>query len=317
MITDAQREFLAPGNLLRLVWARKALIFGTSLAGILVALLMAATTTPLYQAFMIIGPPDSMSSSTGNSVLNQLGQFTGIQVESPEESQTQMYRLLLGGTRVAAEMENRYHLLEQMLPDAWNADEKRWKERNEVRLGLIANSKEMLGLLHWGKPTVTDLAGLLSSKIVFTQLPKSSFFRVAYTTPNPQQGVQLLSQLNDAANHVYSQGLADETQEQINYIDQMLRTETRQNVRDAQTRQLDLYSNRLVALHSGQSLLAQIVQPPVVSSTPVWPRPSLMLLLGAVIGFLAGLVAAVFWPKGLSRAAANWTHLVNAGRGAK
>lgn len=238
-----KKDFFSPLNIARLIWARKLIVAAFALAGAVLGILYAVITPTTYVSSMIVGPQDAVMSNSNNGLLSQIGQFAGVTLNSPGDGQVQMYRLLMSGTRVATRMQDKYQLLQKMLPDAWNAQENRWKRRDEVSLGVRGNIKEMLGLLRWTEPDANTLATLLGAQIIFVNLARTPYYQVSYRSADPRRGAELLAQLNEAVNFVYNEGLAKETQGQIDYIDNMLRTETRENVRAVQLRLLSDYSN--------------------------------------------------------------------------
>jgi uncharacterized protein involved in exopolysaccharide biosynthesis len=307
------KERFQPLFLARLVWRRKYILVVAGALGILLGLINSMTTPASYQIYMVVGPAEPMGGGQGRAggLMGDLAAISGINISSPGSSQLQRYRLLMTGTRVAALMERRHHVLRQLIPTAWNDAENRWKRQDEISLGVRGAIKEWLGMSRYKEPNDMTLSELLRSSLTFTDIRQSDFTQVFYRTANPEAGVRLLEQLHRATNEIYMQDLAAQTTVQIDYIDRTLRTETRENVRAAQMRALDQYANQLISLHSGQSLFVQYIQPPVASSSPIWPKPSLMIMIGAIIGGLAGLVAAILWPLGLSVRHAFWDAPLN------
>lgn len=302
-----------PYFLARLAWKRKRILAVCAGAGLLIGFLVALITPAVYQVYMIVGPAEPVGgiSRSSSGLVGDLAAITGIGIASPNEEQLEQYRLLMTGSRVAGLMERRYHALRTIIPDAWNEKENRWKRRDEINLGLKGTIKDWLGMTHYQEPNASMLSELLAGELQFTSVRKSDFEQISIRTPHRNEGIELLDELHRTTNEIYMQDLAAQAAAQIDYIDQALKTETRDNVRAAQMRALDQYSNQLITLHSGQSLFVQYVQPPVSMSSQIWPKPALMMLIGTVIGLMVGLVAALLWPLDVSMRGVLWDRPVH------
>lgn len=284
-----------PVYLVELIWRRRLIVAGTVALGILIAILLAATTTPVYVSHMVVGPADDLNSSSQLSGLSQVASLAGVNLSTPGSSDMQEYKILLTGTLVAAEMEKRFGTLRELIPQAWNAKASRWKRRDEVAMGPKEVIKSLLGLYRWQDPGPVTLSEILQKYVVFADVRKSPFVEVRYRSKNPEQGMVMLQHLHEVTSAIYAQDLATRAQAQISYIASLLRTEQRTSVRDSLIRNLDQYTNKVIMFESGQQLLVQLIQPPVSSSNPIWPKPSLMIVLGAIFGLIAGVVVTVFW----------------------
>lgn len=305
---DFQGRF-KPTFLLELIWRRRYLVLVLFITGITLGVVKAALTTPIYETRMIVGPVDQFNGPSQISGLGDLAALAGVSISTPDNADMQKYKILFTSTLVAAEMEKRYGTLRELLPEAWNAKEERWKRRNEVELGPKTFLKSLLGLYHWVEPGPETLSELLQKDIVFSEVRKSSFLMLTYRCPNPEQGVRLLSRLHDVTSFIYARDLAMSAEAQISYINNALAKEQRQSVRDVLYKLLEDYLNKMVLFRSGQQLLVQLIQPPVASQNPAWPKPAIMMALGGLLGLVAGIAIATLWPTSESFNAALRTRL--------
>jgi uncharacterized protein involved in exopolysaccharide biosynthesis len=280
-----------------LLWRRKSIIFGTFIFALIIGIVVIVRSGPQYGVRMIVGPVEQSIAPAQNDLMGGVAALSGIDLRGPRSNELATFTAMMTSTPVAEEMEKRYHLLRQFLPTAWNDSERRWKRRDEIDLGLRGWIKEKLGILVVGEPSVSTLSTLLGSYLVFLDVDRTPFIQVIYTTPHPEEGIQLLNELYQATNEVYARGRIAVDERQIDYINNTLKSETRADVRQVQIGLLERYENELIMLRSGEPLLARVIQPAIASDTPVWPKPSLILIIAGVIGILAGIVISLIAPR--------------------
>lgn len=271
--------------------------------GLVLSLVWARATTPVYTASMVVAATDSqtdfLSSGRFNFGSSRIGLGLGL---GGEEQVTPFQRFIvtLTSITVAGQLEARHSVLHEIYKDAWNKKSNRWERPRALGTSLIHALGRAAGLKGWRSPSVQTLADHLVEEITVSRVGDSGMKRVSYSHPDPEFASKLLAWLHNEADKVVRREMEERAAGQIKYLQTKLESVTVADHRKALIDLLAQQERKMMMIQVDLPLTAQLVEPPVAPEAPSWPRPFLMVGLGGVAGLLTGLFLS-FGREGLRR----------------
>lgn len=250
---------------LRRLWRVRLFVLGGGLAGLLAGVLLILSLQPHYQAHMIVAP------ALVQEVRDTFQRF---------EQGAASARYYNGSEPVSSE----FTRFEQVLREGTVAG---ILSRYDGILGRMGEDR-LFSFTPATKMTSRDVPDYLSRHIRVDPVGVTASRRVSYEHPDPQFAAQVLRHLHRIADTTIRHKALTETQERIGWLQKELAQAANPEHRQALTQLLMVQERRRMLASMDQPYAAEMVEPPVVSPRPAWPRKSLVLLASILCGMMAG-----------------------------
>lgn len=229
-----------------------------------------------YRVSMLIGPSQSPLETVSPQRLQAhggalLSPADFLQVAHKDVRRDSFTRLetILKGSAVAQSLANQQSVIDGIQNDYWA----RISDRHDMN--------------------VSNLREYLETTIRIRRVSDTSLRKIIYHSPDKEFGSLFLKKIVEAANdHIKNQDKSDITNRISHLIDALQKT-SNPSQKKALAFLLTLEEQRLMLTSSEKAYAAQIIDPPAVSSKPVWPNTSLFLAVATITGILIGYIAFI------------------------
>lgn len=251
------------GALLSLLWSYKYLIVAMTALCTIVAVVLALITQPVYRAEVVVTEVrDSMSNS--GSLANQLGglaSLAGVNLSSNSSSHESL--AFLKSRSLVEAFIRRYQLLPELSKNTKKAPTM-WMAVNKFRNNVLSIQEDVR------KGTVT----------------------VSVNWRDPQTAARWANDVIALVNELLRNRAMDQAKRNIEYLNEQI-TATR--VVELQRVMYNLIENETKSLMLANVRVEyafEVVDPAVAPEIRIKPKRTLMVIFGAVLGLLIGIVAA-------------------------
>lgn len=253
------------------LWRGKAFIFGGILTGGFLAALFIFTAIPHYKAQMILSPANAMNGAEvsslladeGLSALRYLVQRTGV----TNSSDFMRFENTYAGPSVAAFLLKDSKIIEGLMRDS--------------TFGFSADARE------W---TSGQLAEYTARRVRLDPVGSTSLRRMTYLHPDREFGSYFLYSLHRLTDELIRQKIRQEAMQRVRYLQQASEDTSNPDHRRALTALLMEQERLLMLVSIETAYAASVIEPPSVSTKPVWPDALLVfpvfISVGAVLGFV-------------------------------
>lgn len=264
--------------------------------GVLIMVGVMRLSDPVYEASMLVAP---VSDNTGG-LAGKIGQLSGLAslagVKLPDsETATPFSQFLemLTAREVVQRVDRQLNLRKLLFPKNWDPGTRRLVAGD----GFVTDTKSLLanvaGTPAHLVPDLDDVTLRLADKITITALPKSGIRRITLKFKTPEDAVAVLAALHRTADKIVRDRTQIRVQQQIDRLLQALPSVVYPEQRQGIASLLMAQEQQAMVASTGDTFAAAIVSDPVAPSQPVFPRPAIMLAIGAVLGALAAIAGAV------------------------
>ena len=267
-----------------------------SLLGTLCAILIMRVADPRYEAVMLLAPANDSASA----LAGKLGQFSGLAslagVRLPDsESATpfSQFTELLTSREVIEDVDRQLNLQRLFFPDHWNPE----TNRLEARAGLSSAVKTMIADISGTEarlaPNLDDVRRILEEKLSVTVVPKTGIREVSFEFRDRETAVAILKALHETADRMVRERAQVRTRQQIDVLLEKLPSVTYPEQREGIANLLIVQEQQAMVAAAGENYAANIVSDATASTRPVFPKPTVMLVSGILLGALLAVAAAL------------------------
>ncbi len=250
---------------LRRLWGARLFVLAGAIIGSIFGFILIVSLQPHYQAHMIVAP------ALVQEVRDTLQRFE----QGPASS-----RYYNGQEPVSSE----FTRFEQVLREGTVAGILARYDGIVDRMG----EDRLFSFTARNKMTVKDVPEYLARHIHVDPVGVTTSRRISYDHPDPQFAAQILKHLHRIADTTIRHKASAETQERISWLQRELGQAANPEHRQALTQLLLVQERRRMLASMDQPYAAEMVEPPVISSRPVWPSKSLVLLASILSGMMVG-----------------------------
>jgi uncharacterized protein involved in exopolysaccharide biosynthesis len=250
----------------------------------------------LFTAELKVVPANPSASSVRMGAIGNLAALAGVSPALRDSgSNFEVYLSELHGDSAARVLIGDAAIASRIFASEWSADLKSWREPVGDLDGVKRAVKWILGVPQrpWTAPDSSRFQAYLQSHLKIDVDPKSSVVRLRYDHVDRQFAVLFLSKLHAAVDAELRKRKRERSEANVRYLSERLASasivEHRQSLASALVEEEKL----LLLANSSAPFAAEPIGPPVASAWPTRPSPGVVLILGAVIGLLMGLMVAV------------------------
>ncbi len=270
-------------------------IVGAGAVGVLLAALSLGSG-PLFESAISIAPSQGASTAeSGSSSISSLAAIAGIggggsQTLSPYD---QLLATLKSAELAEAVFQDKL-LLHKIFSARWDESIHQWKT-NTSTLSAIAHSiDETFGVYRPRDVGVDDVVAYLRSNVKITNDKTSAIRVISVRTANPQNSYDILNSIYHKADDIVRRSDAQFVSQQVDYLQRRLDTITNVDHRQQLAIILSDYEKRLMLAQGRSNYASRVVDYPQVARSPATLRPTIVLLLGAIIGVIVGVSIVAF-----------------------
>ncbi len=249
---------------------------------------------PIYHVEMAVIPAPAVTTQTPSGIGGALGSLFALSNGSQGGTDYVRYQRLVTSPVVAQRMQDHRRILQRVFSAEWDDEHQRWVEPYSLKRSLFG---WLYGFSHvpaWTPPDATALSNYLQNKFVLIPSPTSDLVLVSMDGPDPEFSKLLLLTAHTEANNLLRDQVAQRAQQQVRYLEGKIQQTTVADYRAALLTLLSSQEKTLMMTQTGASFAAEIVNPPMSSSTPVSPRPLLSLGVAILVGIIAGCAIVIF-----------------------
>ena len=298
------------------VWRGKWIVALTMIAVVAVVTLWMKSKDPRYTATMIVAPSGDGGAGGLSGRLSQysgIAALAGIDLPSNEVvTPFSQFSEIIASPIVAERLERKYDILPKVFADSWgwNPETKVWVRHSGLLTPIGNWVREFFGLPSRSPPSAYALSEYLQDKLGMSQIDNTSMQRIEFQHKDPVFAVQLLAALHKEADAVVREASEARTSRQIAYIERKLQTITAVDHRRSLVQLLLDQEKQMMMIQVDLPFAAQIIEPPISTDEPTFPRPKLFLAAAIVLGGMLGvmlvfLIDALRPPKRPDRRAAS------------
>lgn len=269
---------------------RTPLIFAALLA--VFTLLSLIGSKPVYRVTMSVVPAPSDQGS--QAIMPSSGLTTLLGLGSGGNINFMRYQKLLSSTVVAQRLQDKHRMLQFVFSGNWDKNRKVWIQKKTTRDYMLGWLLRLSNLPTWSPPDITALARYLESQFVIVPSATNDIVTITMDSADVDFAKRVMLTTHDEANQVLRDQVAVRARQQVAYLQNKLAETSIQDYRATLLAMLGAQEKMLMLTQTDASYAAEILSPPVASSTPVAPRPVLGLFVAVLVGILSGLAVVIF-----------------------
>ncbi len=287
----AAQDEIALRDLFLKVWWGKWIIVATMAVVVGLVTVWLKITEPVYTARMVIAP----AGEAGGGMMGGLSQYldlaslAGIDLPSEQTlSGFDQFSELVTSVTVAERLKEKYGVLEIVFEESWDAQNKRWQAPQGIAGAVIGRVRTFFGLPAWTPPSSKALAEYLKEELRLTPVGATAMHVLAFDHKDPQFAVQFLRWIHREDDELIREQAQERTSRQLAYIESKLATVTVAEQRLSLVELLSAQEKRMMMITVDLPFAARIIEPPVASEAPTFPKPFLALALAIAGGLFVG-----------------------------
>lgn len=292
VLTEETVDFAAAWALLRRRWWVIAL---TTIAALLIGILVLHSATYRYTSTMVISPAQTSGSDGISSRLGSLGGLaSAVGVSLPEGGGGAAFKLYVEGLKsydVAQVLARDPDIMHHLFFAEWDAATRQWRRPQGAMHGFINAVKDVLGIpnLPWQAPDATRLQTLFETQLMVEVNARSPVVIVRFEDRDPAFANRLLERINSTTDGLLRARAILRTNDYIAYLNAKLRTVELTEQRQSITQTLDDQERIKMAESSTRPFAAEVFSGPSATSRPTSPKPYKLLLLAMLGGVGLGV----------------------------
>lgn len=293
-------DAVGAGEILARLWAGKWLILAAALIGLFLAGIWLKTLTgPQYAASMVIAPANEsgtealakqLSSASNAPILPLAGLSLG-----PSDVATSFDRFVahLTSVTMAERLEQDHGVLRRIFARDWNAERGEWMHRAGVVGAVVGEIERFFGVESWRSPTAVTLANFLKRRVVVYPVGRTGLRTVRIQLSDPALARDLLDWIYTEADRLIREEDRARTKAELDYLRDRFEKETVAEYRDSLIKLIAEREQRLMVIELDLPFVAERIEGPTASETPVSPKPMEALFVGLIAGSFVGLIAVL------------------------
>ncbi len=282
-------------KLFQIILSGWRVIAGSAALCFLISLVLLSGAGTTYTAKMTVAPmPSEASSGVSNSTISSALSLLG-QGQAASGNQTfGHYLLLYSSLSMAERMQQKYHLLQQINVNSWDAAHQTWIQPPSWRPFFLGWLFSLSHVPMWTPPDTTTLATYLQNKVIVQSSLRSDVVTISYTDRDPAFAKQLLMELHNEANDLLRQQAQERASQKVTYLASQLSKIDVADYRETLLLLLSEQQKTLLLTQPGLPYAAEIIDPPSTPPTPSSPRPVLTVAVAILVGLVLGVLIVLF-----------------------
>lgn len=265
----------------RVVWKYKVMILTITILSTLLAVVLALVTTPVYRAELLMGPADAKDNSGGvlgnlASQYSGLASLAGIDLGGSRASVSEAVATLESQafTRQFIEEQN---LLPALFPKRWDSKKRQWRVEAGAKTPTLRDGTRIFQEIE--NVRLDRTTGLVTLSIDWT---------------DREQASRWANLLVERVNELLRARAISEAQESLKYLNKELAQTSVVELRQAIYRLIEIQINKIMLANVRSEYAFKVIDPaPVLGEEDrIWPRRSLMVMIGFLIGAFVGIFTA-------------------------
>jgi hypothetical protein len=297
---------LSVSEITKTVWQKRWLFAWLVLTGFFFGVLYNHVVQPVYQSTMVVSAhiQEFKTDLGGETSLGGAGISSLIGLASGKEehiSPFARYRFLVNSHTAAEALAKNHHALQIIFANLWDPKTQSWQRPYSILNPLKDAIKSLLGLPKWQPPTAENLHGFLNSNFSFTQESINGAYRLKLRYNNPQIALDLLKVIHQVTNKIITDADLNRTVKEIAVLEKQLGQVNQMETRTALGIVLARRIEAQTVLSADLSYSASILESPIVSNTPIWPKPILSIIFSIIFFVILGLLYIILARTELAR----------------
>ena len=295
MSASNQTEFMTFKDMILSIWRLKVGILIGLVLGLITGIVLITASTPKYEASMMIAAneedQDGLKSLVSQTLpTNLISDFFRRSLPS-EDSTFEVFEQTLTAAHLAEKLSYDEAFLKKIFYQRWDETNNTWQVETGFDEGLKAL---FLGYVAPQKPDAAALKKKLTKEIQIAPVGLTDFKRVLFRHPDAKFAQTLLETLFRESNDIIRKKALQEAEIRIAYLEDQLSRIRNAEHRDVLTSLLKEQERTRLMSSLDIPFAAKLVEPVYVTSEPVSPKVTLLLLTCMICGaVLGGFVAAL------------------------
>ena len=278
-------------HLFRKLWSGRLTILIVATVFVLLAAAYLRYATYSYTATLTLMPTQNQSQGIA-SQFGGLASLAGIDLSRAQGTSPFTFYSDAVRTREVADdlVANSPGILQRMFKAQWNAESQTWVEPKSTQRDVVNYIKSVIGIpiVPWTAPTGADLQQFIIESVRVVQEVRRPVLTLTYNDPDPVFAGQLLQLLHESTDRVLRRITMDRSSKYASYIQKKLATVQAAELRQVLVMSLSEQETLIMMGNSDTPFAAQPLGTPVTSLRPTQPIPTLVLVLGGLLGLIAG-----------------------------
>jgi hypothetical protein len=184
-------------------------------------------------------------------------------------------------------------VLQMLMPERWDAQKGQWRRPSGLKPLLSGIVHVIFGRPFWTPPNAMSVTEILKNEVNAHSDSGSLYFRVyEYKNADPSKAVKLLHMLYREADAATRESALSRSDILSKYLQNRITTVSEPGYRAALYQALAHQEVIRIMGRSHAPFGAQVIDPPTASPAPTDPPIFRTLVIGAILGGLAGLAIA-------------------------
>lgn len=273
-----------------MLWRGKWFVLCFVLIGTLYGARQMHNFPTVYEAEMTIFPMKSESGASSAGTGKAIAQALGVNVGTSSGFTTiDRLRILFGSHRFAQHLQQKLGMMQRLFAGSWDMENKRWRVPNGWRFEIDQKIKRFFNLSTWRQLDTHTLAQHLNGAIVMTPIRDTGIRRISYRNSNPDLALYILRTVYNEADDMLradDQIIAVQRKE---YIQGRLAIEPLEENQKVLLGMLAGVEQSLMFLDNDLPYAARVLEPPKVSSSPVYPQMTSVFAPPIIISLSLGV----------------------------
>ncbi len=275
-------------------WRWKWILFIAIIIGGIIGIKNARDFVPTYKAKMVVIPVDvagsNFSSRAGAGGILGVARSIGFSAGSASTRSVDLFRVMIGSTLLAEEIQKKYRLLQKVYGDSWNAEDESWIKPKIDENSFKQRLRRFFHLNPWHEPDTEGLANYLSNMVKVEPIQETSFFRITVEHSDREFALYLLDITYREADALIGFRRRQEQEERRRYLERSIETARLAEVRDALLGLLMQQEQRAVIVDSKPPYVVKVISPLRASALPNEPPLRRIIAIPIAVSVALALV---------------------------
>ena len=282
-LTDYSRSVVTDEISLFDIWRifvrYKWMILGATVFCALASTLLALWMTPMYRAEVLIAPVIDMDNNSRFAA--QLGEFSGIAalagINTERGGRKNEAIATLKSRMFSEQFIKDEKLLTVLFRDEWDEENQHWDDADPEDI-----------------PTLGDAYELFDEQVrKIREDRKTGLVVLSIEWEDPDEAARWANELVGRVNALLRKKAVSESESAISYIEEQLRQTSVVELQQVLHRLIESELKEIILARINQEFAFRVIDPAVAAEEAFKPKLPLMLILGAMLGFLGSAILAL------------------------
>jgi hypothetical protein len=279
----------------REIWRWKWILMIAVIIGAAIGVRDASKFVPTYEATMILmplgGEGSGSSSPSGGGRLAHVAQSFGLSVGGTSDGPFDLFRLTVGSTQLARNIQEKYGLLQTVYRGSWDEEKQEWIKPDMDENSYRQRFRRFFHLNPWRAPDLESLASYLAGTVRLEKIENTSYFKINVVHTDREFALQLLKIVYLEIDHLIGSRRWGEQKERKEYLERQIETTQMLEVRKALLSLLMQKEKQAIIIDSEPPYSVQVLEPPHASTRA--KEPALQRIIAIPIAISVALVLMV------------------------